>query len=368
MIGKRKSGIAIKNYVVILLIFFTWILCCLNTDNADYEEYVRLYHAYGSGELSDITYQVEWAYQVLGVLAYKLGLSFFGFRLFLMTAFIMLLIRTFVTYTKNYHLVWMLYLLYPFLVNCVQIRNAMAAGIILYSLKYLYTKKTGSTIKFFVSAVLAAGFHISSLVYLFYYFAGRMKVKSLYILSGMLFFLQTAAYSLLNPERLARLANMINSKKLISYGKHFMPLPMAVKHWLPILVLYLLLLYCYETRKRYIGYQELRKDKKNMLLYKVSVSTICFLPMIIININFSRLYMFMLPLLIITILNFSSMPGRIFVHEEILVLFMVLAVIAFLAFMLIGPMQKNSYEQVTKAVLHNNWMLDFWNHDTFYFK
>lgn len=324
-----------------------WILCCLNTDNADYIVYRNYYYAYGTGDFQLIDYHMEWAYRLLCQLFYNLGFSFVQFRIFFMSIVLFLTSNSIWKYAKNPVLILILYFIYPFFVQCVQIRNAMAISLIIYALRFL-NKKYG-VIKYIAFVLIASLFHVSAIVYLL---LALKKDNSFCIKAGILGALAVAFINIfLMPTILQIFANATGNTRFLRYsGK--ISLDIAVKHMIPMALLYLILLYCYCSRGKNIN------NYYGMLSFQIVMLSLIYIPFIIIDINYSRLYYFLLPIYYIAISNLASQKSRIVKNDNVVINIFCVSFSIFMFYMLIGPRHIESFSEVTIAIFKNNFLLE----------
>lgn len=163
-----KINIHRINIVYLLYGILLWCLFAFNSENNDYGNYLVLYN-YTS--LGGTDAGIENGYNIFMRLCSLAGLSFQGFRCLYAAVCIVLVMNFIRRCAISYTYVFILYSIFPFILNTIQIRNYLAIGIMLNAVVFLYKglneRKIIKTIFWYVLFVLlAAQFHRISYVYL----------------------------------------------------------------------------------------------------------------------------------------------------------------------------------------------------------
>lgn len=157
----------IKNLDMII-IGFICILLFFATDVPDFENYERVYNYIGAGA-NYISTGVGWLY--LCKLGNIIGFTYkeFEIAIFFVCA---LLIRSIINrfiYERKYQVyIWALYLLFPVLLECVQIRFFVAETIVLFSIPFLTEKKVLGYLKFLICLMFASSIHSATFFYILF--------------------------------------------------------------------------------------------------------------------------------------------------------------------------------------------------------
>lgn len=133
-------------------------------DNSLLFEFVNLFD-YTEAIRSD--YSRDFGYTILSLLFNYIGADFYIYRFFLY--FVGLLIITYYSkkISENAVSVLGLYLLYPFIMDNIQIRNYMVE-IVLFVGFYYYCKKTNATLKWLFFIFIGVSFHSSAIAYILF--------------------------------------------------------------------------------------------------------------------------------------------------------------------------------------------------------
>jgi hypothetical protein len=171
-----------KVYLLLLnafiIVFFT-ITFSLGYVNADQDNYRFLFEQIRTGQEASITSQIGLVY--LYKLCVLLGLSY-NFSLFIIFSIGITLINSTVRkYSSNALLVYILYFIYPFFLDVVQIKHFIAMSLIVFSFRFSFTNNG-----FLVSLLLliiASSFHYVAIFFVPLVFVYRYSFKSVFCLS-----------------------------------------------------------------------------------------------------------------------------------------------------------------------------------------
>lgn len=106
----------------------------------------------------------EPGYRMLNYLFSNLGLNFDQFRMIIFILCYILIMSTIKKYIAKQNIVFSLYLIFPFCMDCIQIRNFIGSAIIIFSLRYLFTKNK-EVKKFLIGCFIATLFQSTMIVY-----------------------------------------------------------------------------------------------------------------------------------------------------------------------------------------------------------
>ena len=164
--------------IAFLNIAFMWIIISLNYNNPDYNNYLRIYN---NPEIIS-----DFGFSVLCKAFNGLHLSYNCMLGFISSICLLLLYKTFKRMSDKVALVTMLYMLYPFFADAIQIRNFIAMSIVLYAMKFINNRhEKKDLILYIIFVLLASSFHILALVYLALPIINKFSIK-LNILFGVL--------------------------------------------------------------------------------------------------------------------------------------------------------------------------------------
>lgn len=191
-----------KQMIILPFMFLSLLLIMgLVVDIADYSNYKAFY--YGSQYVDFFDFDVAAAqyynvksdigYMLLNRLSYDYGLDYSYFRF--VSTLVFLLLMTYIVYkiTNNIALVIVLYMIYPFTLDAIQVRNFMAEILLALSI-YLWAKRVKCHNAVYILLMLIAStLHKSFIIYvpfaLFFYMRECKKINVLYkvfLLIGLL--------------------------------------------------------------------------------------------------------------------------------------------------------------------------------------
>lgn len=151
-----------QNVLFIVLFFLMWTLWGFNTSNADYLNYEQIYNYMGYKSLSSYG-GVELGFGRLMYIVNQLGINYQGFLKILSFICLILYGISFKRLSDKPGYLFIMYLYFPFFLDIMQIRNALAAAIVVNALPYILKKKY---IIFTIIIIIASFFHTTSLFYL----------------------------------------------------------------------------------------------------------------------------------------------------------------------------------------------------------
>lgn len=165
-----------------LILFFMltllWLLMGANTNNPDIYSYQINYS-------NNDVISFEIGYEMLRSLSLILGFNYVMFRIIISALGIALIHNTVKKIIDNQSAFYLLYLIYPFLMDVVQVRNFLAMAIFVFAIPYLISDKKWSSHKYVLLILLATSVQVASIVYLpLVYFVKKKRT----ILFKLLFF------------------------------------------------------------------------------------------------------------------------------------------------------------------------------------
>lgn len=277
-IRKRHS-----KFVFFLSFVFLWILIAGNTHNPDLQAYKNIY--YGDNR------SIELGFVLLTKLFRNMNISFEAFVAIISFFCLVMTFTTIKLYTKNLNLVMGLYMIYPFVIDAIQLRNFIATSIVIFSIRYLLRNNLKNKLKYVFFIILAGMMHQLFFFYLLFLLIDikkrNTKIKVIVgssLLFSVLVFLNGNSIPLLDqilpisPEKYRRYF----STKL-RYG--------FLINW-SFNLLYLFLI---NLSKKRVSQNKNELDVSNIeryitLVFWINVVTVVFFPLYMLNVNFYRLY------------------------------------------------------------------------------
>lgn len=277
MIKFKKSQIFI--FVIFLI---SWFIFGWNTWNADYNTYLKIYN-----NLNNI---VVFKSVEIGFAYFMSFCRFFGFsyNTFLkIYSFIGLFIIYNSTkyFIKNYSMVIILYLIYPFFIDVIQIRNFMSFAIILFGIRFLLNDSLKSKTKYIMTILVASSFHLTSLYYLILLLTSIKSIRNLIYITLSIFLIITVS-----PKILYYLIQHFYF--LEKYKAYFVTETRPFMFFLFFIYFLIFLLIAFICNNILVNssIQDNERYKKfGIIVLKIDILLFTSLPLIFLNVNFYRL-------------------------------------------------------------------------------
>lgn len=158
---KAVNSKVISDVVYFSFAIFMFILFSFGYENADIHNYQELYNNLSLGGDGYITSQIGLV--ILMKLFISFGLSYHAMLSLIFVVSITLLTLTIRKYSLSYNLTLILYFIFPFFLDVVQIKQFFAMSVVVYALKYIYEKE--SILKWTLCIVVAFSFHYSAIFF-----------------------------------------------------------------------------------------------------------------------------------------------------------------------------------------------------------
>lgn len=213
-----KPKLKIWQYVPLI---FLCIVKYYGHNVVDFANYEAVYSAIKNGWLY-IDTGIGWYYLCkVGILA---GLDYKTFNIILFAICVLLMDSTVRLYVKNYRnriMIWSLFLLFPSLLDAVQMRFFVAESLFIFALRFLPRRNTKSYIIYTVLCLLATTVHTSAIFYLLFllgpvlhriqkYLAGLVLATTAFMVFGRGLIYQLAS-RIVNIGRMDRYFNSTDS-------------------------------------------------------------------------------------------------------------------------------------------------------------
>lgn len=154
-----------KKYFDYIIIAFLGWLTTVSTNAADFTSYENIYYVISSRQL----YETGYGWYILNAIGRFFNLNYAQFKgLLTVMGLLLLLIFCKVLLGRNYNYIWGLYLLYPALINVVQIRFFIAMAISTFALIFLLANKFSGSIIYFLLINAAITIHSGTAFYLIF--------------------------------------------------------------------------------------------------------------------------------------------------------------------------------------------------------
>lgn len=252
------------------------LLLAFNDSSADSEYYLRIYQSIGHTKI----FFVEPGYIFLCTFFKNLGFSFIQFKVALSIIVFLLIGSTVLRYSKYPSLVLICFFFYPFLLDCAQLRHLFASSIFVFSIRFLERFSLKNLICYIVFIALASTIQMIALAFSCFLLLYIIKDKrSLYkiVITGIfiLFFLATAVAHL---PFIRYLMDLRGKGDFYNSGIPFGQLILYLAFFLSLVIVAI---------KR----DNIKGDKyTSNFLQKFSMLSLIFLPILLVDFQFTRLF------------------------------------------------------------------------------
>lgn len=313
-----------------------------NNENPDYQNYYNMYMDGG------ISFEDGLLKTALSFLFMKLGMPYQVFFAMLSAICIFLIWNTINYYSAGNSLVFLLYLIYPFFLDIVQIDNTIAYSIVLNALRFLddKNKRRGAT-KYICVVLVAALFHPIALIYLIFLLK-YVSSEKMFMFMGAGIFVCLFGFSSILPKiiQCIPVLNLFSVQLgyYVSFASEFgLNLQSGMFKYLVISIsVYLFCLFKYRELKK--NNMDGRRDKTMVQLFFL---LIVLLPLITVSSEFTRIVRNM------WILYYCFLLKPNVVKKKYVFILGAITLSVFLFFHDLGP-GSYYFEKVTKSILENN--------------
>lgn len=275
-----------------LLMSFAWVLYWGNTSNPDYEVYSQIYYSNANA----ITNNMEIGYISLIKTANFIGLSYEFFLLIISLFGFLLIHSTVKKYTENYNYIYILYFIFPYFFDIVQIRNFLIMAIFIYSTKYIFSN---SRIKYCIIILLAGLIHISAFLYLPMLLIQVKKKNNLIrlivffsFIFSLIIITNNKNIPLLNEIILLLKINKINYYLTTKTNYGF------ILFWILQILSFIVIYISKRVYRKYESKEFISNNNRNIInvIYWINIIAFIYFPIYLINVNFTRLMRNIVPL------------------------------------------------------------------------
>lgn len=282
VVKRRKDGrIITLSFVVIMSILF--ILMGLNTNNPDYSYYEQLFYRVQNG-IS--WHSVETGFWLLVNIASKIGMNYPQFLLVYTAVGLILIGNSLILYTRKPILAIVCYFCYPFFLDLVQIRHFMAMAIFVFACRYLLHYNKANLIKYCLLIFLAATQHIIALAFLFFLILYLQSSKKVLYTSLLLEFLTFVGLRFIYNSTFIQNILALRNKEYIAGSSSGQSIMYPLFH--VILVVFCYILFCVNSKNS--KESGLKVNSVSAAMVKLCISSIVFIPFLLIDFQFTRLF------------------------------------------------------------------------------
>lgn len=178
----------IKNKKIVAYgwIIYDVIMMSLNDNIADRDNYFAMYERIGNG--SFLGERVEIGFRYLIKFVYSMGMNVHIFIFILSLITISLYTLIFIRYVKNYNLLFLMYLIFPMMLDACQIRSMLVNAIVLFAIRFLEEKRLRNIIIYILLIILATSIHTEALFYLTFLCVYVVKNKKHFLKMNIIIF------------------------------------------------------------------------------------------------------------------------------------------------------------------------------------
>lgn len=306
----------IRGLLPTVFFLFLMILMGANTQNPDtyiYEELI-----YNNKEF----FYKDFGFGILVQLFKTFELDYYALKMFVTIVGFILINHTLKKYLKDYKYFFVLYLIYPFFFDVVQVRNFFAMSIMIFAIPFLLEHSKKGNIKYVISILIAASMQKTALVYLPIVFIKKMDMhkylKTFFKIIILISIGIAICRPLLNAFVIFLITNisdvLVGIESKLSVQTNFG----WILQWAIQITNYGLIYTC----KKYID-EEADKNLNNLeimkmqnyihLVYNVNYYMFIFLPLYILTPTFSRI---MRNILILNYIVYAYFEQSIYLNEN----------------------------------------------------
>jgi hypothetical protein len=158
------------------LLAFMWMLYWANLTSADYDNYSRAYEMVSvSGRAFDWS---QFGFIIIFRIFTSIGLTYNQTLAILSFVGLSLIWSTINRFSPKPQFATVLYFIYPFLLDIVQVKHFLAMSIVIYCIRFLLCEK--NSWRFLLGVIIASSIHIISLIYIPFIFIRKIKHRTLF--------------------------------------------------------------------------------------------------------------------------------------------------------------------------------------------
>lgn len=269
----------------LMLLGFMWILFWGNYENADYIGYLSNYGIIKYISIWELRY--EFLFSLMMKLSASIGLTYTQFLSVISFIGLTLVGYTIFKFSNNAKLVLVLYFVYPFLLDIVQIRTFLSVALVFFSMSILASERDHRVLKYLVGVIAASFIHTSA--------APMALLPIVLLMNGKMLFFITSAVSLMSSvmaitgsfsEAIGILVGSDKVGYLMTKTRYGWVLLISIQSLFFLLVVYSRILIAGKWSKREASFYD--------IVLKINILMIALFPFYFINSNFFRVYRFIL--------------------------------------------------------------------------
>ncbi|KON82895.1 hypothetical protein AF331_18785 [Rossellomorea marisflavi] len=335
--------------IFVFIFVFMWILFGWNTGNADYNNYNYIYNFIdASGDYPAVEVGFKWIVKI----CILLGLNYNGFLITYSFIGLMLITSTAKKFTNNTTLVLVLYFVYPFLLDVVQIRNFLSMALMVFATRYLIQDGWKGVLKYILLILIATTFHYSSIFYLLFLLTKIKSYKKITIITLLSIFFGYAAYNFLTVF----IIRFLSMDRYTTYFSESTSLYAKILFVFYFAFSLILMFYVYKRIKRG-KYQQLSSSSNSDqiqyadIVFKINILILISYIFVIKDVDFVRLYRNILPL---NFILFAMIKPKYKIIKNVEMLVHSWLFVAFLGFSSWAFIYIRTFDTVVYPIFTNN--------------
>ena len=298
---KDKKSIG-KLSLLIVLFIAMWILFWGNLSNADYLTYLKEYNYIMQTGNFPIGREIGWC--LLMKISSNFGLKYYQFLMVVSFIGLSLIMITVRKYTDKPQFALILYFIYPYLLDIIQVRQFLAMSIIVFCLRYLEKNTITENIKYIIGVLIACSIHYLSLIFLPLFIIKNLKTKQLYII---VFVAIAVSFYFVNDTFIQKA--ILSYIPFIQYKENYF-LHRARMGFLVVFAIQSIIFGAVYYSKKFLE-KHGNKEIFISIVYKINVYLFILFPLEMINVIFFRAYrIIMVPNYILFSLVFLELGKR----------------------------------------------------------
>ena len=294
----------LKNFLPIITIIYLVVLMGGNISNPDTIIY---YNIYNSSEF----FSKDFGFGLLvRVCKNGLGMNIDMFRMTIAIIGFLLMANTVNQFVKNTMSYYLLYFLYPFMMDVVQMRNFLVMCILMFSIRYLLDRSKKGIVKYVMFVLIAATIQKTALIYLPLVFIHKIDRKKL--TRGLIAILATLSMLVgLSNGMVTQIGNILLSTVADSLSGSSGFLTRNTNYgwiilWGTQICNFALVYWSQKLINRSENYCVYRPNKLKCsyeftcafvdIVFWINIYMFCFCPLYVLNVNFYRIMRNIMPL------------------------------------------------------------------------
>lgn len=329
---KKNDQLKYESIIFFIVAVIIWLILVTNYQNTDYEGYYIMYNN------PSLKYWLNPGYLFLEQLGNRLSINFYWFRFIFVSVPYFIVVKYIYKKSECPVIVLIAYSFFPFLLDCVQIRNFFAYGLIVYGLRYLDDINRKNVIKYILIVALASLFHFTAFFYLLLIIVPFWEEKKIFKIS-MFSSVAFIIIILIATVMFKNVGNIIYNITGRTVNLDISSVMIGLEWTIAGIMLDLFIFY---NREKIVN---------NSNLVKVAYLSVLYLPLMFFTFDLYRLYR---NLIIINYIVLFVPTKQFKVKYSTLV---AIVYVAILFYIQLSPHNSIQFESVTRTIIENNYFL-----------